>query len=92
VALDLAGRIIEEATPYRRTWRAAQEALAALRRGHQEGAFALSANEVRWLERLSHQADELPENEDAMIEAVAGQLDPARVRIGEYGIGAAVAS
>jgi methanol--5-hydroxybenzimidazolylcobamide Co-methyltransferase len=89
VALDLAGRIVEEDTPYRRMRRAAREALAALRRGYQEGAFALSAGEVHWLDRLSRQAEALPDDEDAFIDRVAGQLDPARVRLGEYGIGVA---
>lgn len=86
VALKLAAEIVAEPTPYLRTRRAALAGLAALRQGHAEGAFSLSKPESRWLNRLSSQADELPEDEGSFIEAMVGALDRAKIRLDQYGI------
>lgn len=84
LVIQLAGEIVQETTPYLRTRRAALATLAALRKGLAEGAFSLPKTEVSWLDRLSKQADELPEDEAAFVAAQAALADPAKVRLEQY--------
>jgi methanol---5-hydroxybenzimidazolylcobamide Co-methyltransferase len=84
VVIDLAGEIIAEATPYRRVRRAALATLERLRTAHAAGIFQLTRPEVTWLDRLSAQADQLPETEAALIEQMREQIDPQKVRLDQY--------
>ncbi len=84
VVLRLAAEIITETTPYRRTRRAAQATLEELRLAHGGGHFKLPATEQRWLDRLSRDADELPEDEDELLAAVMPQIDAEKVSLQEY--------
>jgi methanol--5-hydroxybenzimidazolylcobamide Co-methyltransferase len=86
VAVWLAREVISETTPYLRTRRAAQAGLACLRDAHARGLLTLSTVELNWLERLSHQADSLPEDEGEFIAGVVASLEPGKVLLGEYGI------
>jgi methanol--5-hydroxybenzimidazolylcobamide Co-methyltransferase len=86
VALDLAGEIITEPTAYRRTRRAAVAVLARLRKAHSEGAFSLNKHELRWLDKLSNQADTLPDDEDEFIASMVAEVDRSKVLLGEYGL------
>jgi len=86
VVLELSGEIIAEPTPYLRTRRAALAVLARLRKAAAENQIQLSKLETRWLEKLSRQADELPEDEERLIAQIAPGLDPAKVRLEEYEI------
>lgn len=86
VALKLAGEIVAEPTAYLRTRRAALASLAALREGQAEGAFSLSKPESNWLNRLSKQAERLPEDEGAFIEETVAGVDRGKVRLDQYGI------
>jgi methanol---5-hydroxybenzimidazolylcobamide Co-methyltransferase len=86
VVLELAGQIIAEPTAYLRTRKAAQATLERLRKAGAAGELTFSKLEQRWLDRLSKQADELPENEDEFIAAVLPQVNRSKVRLEEYGI------
>jgi len=86
VVVELATSMIAEPTPYLRTRRAALDTLALLRRAHGEGAFPISKTEVRWLDRLSKQANALPEDEDEFIAAMKTKIDLSKVRLEEYGL------
>ena len=86
VVVELAATIISEPTAYLRTRRAALATLALLRSAHTEDAFALSKTELRWLERLSKQADALPEDEDEFIAAMKKRIDSSKVLLEEYGL------
>jgi methanol--5-hydroxybenzimidazolylcobamide Co-methyltransferase len=86
VVLKLAAEIVAEPTAYRRTRRAALSTLAELRQAHAAGKFPLSKIEIRWLDKLSHQADELPEDEAALTAAMLPTLDPGKIRVAEYGL------
>ncbi len=88
VVIRLAGQIVAEPTAYRRTRCAALAALEALRQAHAAGAFALTRAEVGWLDRLSAQADTLPEDEGAFVARMAGRVSADRVRLDQYGIAA----
>ncbi len=88
VVLQLAGQIIAEPTPYLRTRKAAVCTLEVLRRASAEGQLAFSKLETRWLDRLSRQAEELPEQEEELVARVIPQLDPGKVRLEEYDLAA----
>jgi len=87
VVLRLAGEIIAEPTPYLRTRRAALSTLALLRTAADAGEFTLSAQDEPWLDLLYEQADELPEDEQRLINTMTAQLDRAKVHLEEYEIG-----
>jgi len=84
VVLGLAAEIIAEPTAYLRTRRAALAALQVLRGAASRSAFPLSRPERRWLTRLSAQADQLPEDENAFIRQMLTQIDKAKVNLDQY--------
>ncbi len=86
VVMDLATEIMQETTPYRRTRQAALATLKQMREANRFGELNLGTTELRWLERLSRQADELLEEEDELLAAVIPQIDPERVSLKECGL------
>ncbi len=84
VVLKLAAEITAEPTPYLRTRRAALATLQVLRGAASEAAVTLSRAEQRWLARLSAQADQLPDDEDAFIEQAVSQIDKRKVHLDQY--------
>ncbi len=84
VVLGLAAEIIAEPTGYLRTRRAALAGLQVLRGAASQSAFPLSRPEQRWLTRLSVQADQLPEDEDAFIGQMLSQIDKGKVNLDQY--------
>jgi methanol--5-hydroxybenzimidazolylcobamide Co-methyltransferase len=86
IVLDLARQIIAEPTPYLRTRRAALATLQALRTAHEASAFTLSRAETSWLNKLSKQADALPDNEPAFIDEMLTVIDQTKVRLDQYGL------
>jgi methanol---5-hydroxybenzimidazolylcobamide Co-methyltransferase len=86
VVLRLADQIVKEPTPYLRTRRAALATLAELRSATAQGLVETTKLEQRWLDRLTRQADALPEDEGALIASQLPTLDAEKVRVVEYGI------
>jgi methanol--5-hydroxybenzimidazolylcobamide Co-methyltransferase len=86
VVLKLAAAIVAEPTAYLRTRRAALAGLEALRQGHAEKEFALSKPEANWLDRLSAQAEDLPEDEERFIGEMVAGADRDKVRFDQYGM------
>jgi len=87
VVLSIAKDIVAEPTPYLRTRRAAQSVLAVLRAAYASGDVLIPETETGWLDRLSRQADRLPEDEAELIAAIAPGLDPTKVRLQDYDVG-----
>jgi methanol--5-hydroxybenzimidazolylcobamide Co-methyltransferase len=86
IAVSLAQEIVAESSPYLRTRRAALVSLECLRKAHDDGALTLARAELRWLDRLSHDAESLPEDENELFSMVADSLDSRKVRLEEYGL------
>jgi len=86
IVLDLSAQIIAEPTPYLRTRRAAQAALACLRQAAANGDLTYTNLERRWLDKLSRSADELPEDEQEFTATMISLIDKTKVRLEEYGI------
>jgi methanol--5-hydroxybenzimidazolylcobamide Co-methyltransferase len=84
VALDIAGQIIAEPTPYLRTRRAAQATLAHLRKASADNVFPLSKLELRWLDRLSKAAEALPTDEEQFIHQMTPLVDTTKIHLSEY--------
>lgn len=84
VVVGLAAEIIAEPTGYLRTRRAALAALQILRDAAGRSAFPLSRPEQRWLTRLSAQADQLPDDEDAFIRQTLSRIDKEKVNLDQY--------
>jgi len=84
VVLDLAREIISEPTPYLRTRRSALASLAVLRKAVDTKEIQLSRMEIRWLDKLSRQADQLPEDENQFIDSMIPTIDRTKVRLEEY--------
>ncbi len=86
VAMDIAGEVIREPSPYLRTRRAALCALAHLRRAISQGLCITDKKEMRWLDKLSRQAETLPEDEQEFIDAMLPQVDRSKIHLEDYGI------
>lgn len=84
VVLSLSEQIIAEPTPYLRTRKAALATLACLRQAGEMKQIPLTKLESRWLDKLSKQADQLPEDEEQLIAAIAPMLDSTKVQLSEY--------
>ena len=84
IVLELAREIIAETTPYSRTRRAALATLSCLRRAHTDGILTLPPAELRWLDRLSRQADELPESEAEFVASTQPLLSAERIHFDQY--------
>jgi len=86
VVLRLAGCIMEERTPYSRTRCAILSALQELREAHSQSVLKLLPPEMRWLDRLQKQADDLPEKEEELISEKLQSLGAATFLPEEYGL------
>lgn len=86
VVLRLSEQIIQEPTPYLRARRAALATLAELRSATGAGQVLTTKLEQRWLDRLTRQAETLPEDEDEFITSQLPTLDTDKVRVEEYGL------
>jgi methanol--5-hydroxybenzimidazolylcobamide Co-methyltransferase len=75
VVLELSKEIVKEDGYYKRTKKAASLALDAMRDGAEGGRLTLSDKELVWLENISEQLEELPDDEDAFIESMLPECD-----------------
>jgi methanol--5-hydroxybenzimidazolylcobamide Co-methyltransferase len=86
VVLRLSEQIVQEPTPYLRTRRAALATLNELRTATAQGQVQTTKLEQRWLDRLTRQAEELPEDEGQLIASILPSLDTDKVQVKEYGL------
>ena len=85
VVLNISRKINEEPTPYLKTRRSAQVVLELLRNAANAGELVFSRMENRWLDKLSTQADQIPEDEDELFLKLLPSIDKSKVNLGEYG-------
>jgi methanol---5-hydroxybenzimidazolylcobamide Co-methyltransferase len=84
VVLELSAEIIEETTAYRRTRRAALATLEKMRAAEQRGDLKLNRMEQSWLDRLSGEADQLPESEEELVASLLPDIDDQKICLSEY--------
>lgn len=75
VVLDISKEIVKADGYYNRTRRAGELALGAIRSGNESGKLALSDREKVWLERLSGQLADLPDDEGEFIAEILPECD-----------------
>jgi methanol--5-hydroxybenzimidazolylcobamide Co-methyltransferase len=86
VVLRLSEEIVQQPTPYLRTRRAALCTLSELRQAAESGKITNSKLEQRWLDRLSRQAESLPEDENEFIASMVPSMQSDIVSLAEYGL------
>ena len=84
VAINLSQQIISETTAYARTRTAALATLECLRKASAAGEVTLSRVELRWLDTLSAEAENLPDSEDKFIGEMLPTIDANKVNLSEY--------
>jgi len=75
VVFELSKEIVKEDGYYKRTKKAASLALEAMRDGSEAGKLTLSEKELSWLEIISEQVDDLPDDENAFVERILPECD-----------------
>ncbi len=84
IVIHLASQIIGEPTAYLRTRRAALATVECLRGAVSEKQILLPKLELRWLDKLTRQAEQLPEDERELIAQIVPILDAGKVQLSEY--------
>jgi methanol--5-hydroxybenzimidazolylcobamide Co-methyltransferase len=84
IVIHLASQIIGEPTAYLRTRRAALATVECLRVAVSEKQILLPKLELRWLDKLTRQAEQLPEDERELIAQIVPILDAGKVQLSEY--------
>jgi len=86
VVLRIAQEILRADTPYRRTVAAVRAALREIREAHGAGLLRLSATELKWLGLIENQAEELPDDESALLNDILATPAGAKFVPAEYGL------
>jgi methanol--5-hydroxybenzimidazolylcobamide Co-methyltransferase len=60
--------------------------LDILRRGIDKKEIALDERESHWLDLLSVQIDQIPEDEEEFIEELKDEIDESKCDLSEYGL------
>jgi len=86
IALELAGKIVEQPTPYLQTRAATQHSIDIIRKGYEMNIIKLGKGEIRWLDRFTEVADMLPDNEDEFISMMLPKIPAGKVILEQYGV------
>ena len=86
VALRISEKIIEQSTPYLQTRAAALWAAEEIAEAVQSGQLAVSKREERWLSKMRAEIDELPDDENELIEEMLATPVAAKFIPTEYGL------
>ncbi len=85
VVLRLSEKIAAEADPYRRTLAGARAAIVEIKKAYEAGAVLVPQREVKWIERIEDQLEDIPEDPEEltgmMLPLLEGKFNP-----GEYGL------
>ncbi len=86
VVLRIAKEIVNESTTYRQTKAAVLATLDEIQTANCQGRVQIDVREVPWIEMLKDQAEQLPDDEQQMIELCLPMIEPGRFLPEEYGI------
>ncbi len=86
VVFEISNEIVKTQDPFIRTRNGVLKALEILRRAVASGELVLDERELRWLDILSNQVDEVPEDEAEFIDEMRDEINPANCKLDEYGI------
>ncbi|MEP0765148.1 MAG: methanol--corrinoid methyltransferase [Fimbriimonadia bacterium] len=86
VVLRISQHIVKEPTHFLQTRRAALVALEEIRNAWSAGHLRITETEARWLDRMSREAEVIPEDEDAFIREMLGEMSHVNYVPEEYGL------
>lgn len=86
VVLRIAAKIVKEPTPYRQTKAAVLAAMEEIETAHGEGRVHLEDREIPWIGLLKDQAEQLPDDEQPLIEQLMPMIPEGKFLPEEYGI------
>ncbi|MBO6137799.1 MAG: hypothetical protein J6O71_04215, partial [Lachnospiraceae bacterium] len=72
--------------PFSRTLNTARKTLEIIRRGLDKKELTIDERDLRWLDILESQVEEIPEDEEEFIEEMKDEVDETKYRPEEYGI------
>lgn len=84
--IDVARAIVSGANHVEAAILGAAKGLELIERAVGDGTLRLEEREVGWIGMLQEQLEAMPRTEEGLLEAVLPQLDPAKVRLEEYGL------
>jgi methanol--5-hydroxybenzimidazolylcobamide Co-methyltransferase len=86
VVLDISRILVSESDPYKRTKIGSIAAVNSLRKAIGVGEVAVNPREVRWLDIMEAQLEELPDTAEACWERMKNELDRSKFIPSEYGL------
>lgn len=86
VVLRIAKKIAAAPTPYAQTRVAVQATMEEIRAAYDAGEVFIEEREMPWLDLMEEALEGIPESEDALIEIMIPEINPAVCALSEYGI------
>jgi len=86
VVFEISREIVKVQDPFARTLNAVRLALEILRKAVSSKEISIDDREVHWLDLLSSQVDEIPEDEEAFISEMRDEIDASKCDLSEYGL------
>ncbi len=86
VVFEICNEVVKTQDPFTRTLNIVNKTLEILRRAVADKELILDERELRWLDMLSDQVEEIPEDEEEFIDEMKDEINPANCKLDEYGI------
>jgi methanol--5-hydroxybenzimidazolylcobamide Co-methyltransferase len=86
VVFEICQEIVKTQDPFARTLNSVNKALEILRRAVANKELVLEEREAHWLDLLSSQVEEIPEDEEEFIAEMRDEINPANCKLDEYGL------
>lgn len=86
VVFEISQEIVKTQNPFERTLNSVNKALEILRRAVGAKELVLDEREAHWLDLLSSQVEEIPEDEEEFIDEMRDEINPANCKLDEYGL------
>lgn len=86
IVFEIAGEMVKTQDPFQRTVNGVKLTLEILRRATSKKELVLPDREARWLDLLSTQVDDIPDNEEEFIAEMRDEVDPKECSLFEYGL------
>ena len=83
---EISREIVKTSDPFSRTLNTARKTLEIIRRGLDKKELTIDERDLRWLDILESQVEEIPEDEEEFIEEMKDEVDETKYRPEEYGI------
>ncbi len=83
---EISQEIVKTSDPFSRTLNTARKTLEIIRRGLDKKELTIDERDLRWLDILESQVEEIPEDEEEFIEEMKDEVDETKYRPEEYGI------